>query len=126
MFTLSLSLSLSLSLVFVAMLCGLLLVCVKEQSVILALPKRYPVSDAYKTVIYNQREREREPEREKWNSKTSFYKDCSIGLVKTSLRTSSYYTTDEEKQNYNYKPSYLYKAWMSKWNFIQWKLIHEA
>ena len=27
-----------------------------KQSVIPALPKRYPVSDAYKTVIYNQRE----------------------------------------------------------------------
>ena len=43
------------------------------------------------------KERERERERE-FNSKTLFYKDCSLGSVKTCLTTSTCYATNERER----------------------------
>ena len=44
-----------------------------------------------------KRDKERERERD-FNSKTLFYKDCSLGSVKTCLTTSTCYATNERER----------------------------
>ena len=56
---------------------------------------------------------QRQREREKSNSKTLFYKDCSLGLVK-NLTTSPCKATDEYIQNYRHH-LYTYRhEWVSE------------